>query len=122
MGDFGAFKKTPSAGKGLNRADDLMAYEKSYMDLLKRYKDEIQWIEDMLCDLRKEKTQFYKEQLPEIQKELEMDEVSSEIRSQWLNEIQKNVEKSFEISQRLIEHYITKNLDEFKHALQQEMV
>ena len=96
-----------------------MAYEKCYMELLKRYKNEIQEIENMMRDLREERTQFYKEQLPAIQKEMEMDEVSPEIRSQWLAELQTNVERSFKISETLIDHYVTKNLEEFKTALQQ---
>ena len=59
------------------------------------------------------------EQLPTIQKEMELDEVSPEIRAQWLEEVQVNMEKSFKISETLIEHYVTKNLEEFKNALQQ---
>lgn len=120
MGNFDNFKKIPSE-KRLNRPEALMAYEKSYMELLRRYKDEIQEIEKMMYDLREERTNFYTKQLPEIKRELEMDEVLPEIRSQWLDELQKNVEKSFKISEELIEHYTTKNLAEFKSALQQEI-
>lgn len=120
MGTFDEFKKMPS-GKPLNRPEALMAYEKNYMELLKRYHDEIHGIENMMRDLREERTSFYKEQLPTIQKEMEMDDVSPEIRSQWLDMLQRNVEKSFKISESLIEHYVTKNLEEFQHALQQEL-
>lgn len=120
MGTFDEFRKVPVEKKS-NRADALIAYEKSYMELLKRYKDEIREIEEMMCALRKERNSFYMEQLPAIQKEMEMDAVAPEIRSQWLTELQANVEKSFKISEELISHYVTKNLEEFKHALQQEI-
>lgn len=120
MGSFDDFKKVPSAKK-VNNADSLIAYEKSYMDLLKRYKDEIQEIEMMMKNLRDERIVFYTERLPEIQKEMQIDEVSPEIRAQWLEKLQANMEKSFKISETLIEHYVTKNLDEFKSALQQAM-
>lgn len=120
MGNFDELKKIPPEKK-LNRPEALMAYEKTYMELLKRYKDEIREIENMMHDIREERTCFYKKQLPEIEREMEMDEVAPEIRSQWLIELQTNVEKSFKISEELIAHYVTKNLEEFKHALQQEI-
>lgn len=118
MGSFDSLKRVPS-DKKINTAEALVAYEKSYMELLKRYKDEIQNIESMMQGLRAERLQFYNEQLPAIQKEMELDEVSPEIRAQWLEEVQTNMEKSFKISETLIEHYVTKNLEEFKNALQQ---
>lgn len=120
MGNFDEHRKIP-AEKKLNGPETLIAYEKSYMELLRRYKNEIQEIESMMKELRQERTRFYTEQLPEIQKEMEMDEVMPEIRAQWLIELRANVEKSFKISEELIEHYVTKNLDEFKSALQQEI-
>lgn len=118
MGSFDEFRKVPSSKK-INTADSLIAYEKSYMELLKRYKDEIENIESMMQALRTERLMFYMEQLPAIQKEMELDEVSPAIRAQWLEEVQLNMEKSFKISETLIEHYVTKNLEEFKNELQQ---
>ena len=91
------------------------------MELLRRYKEEIREIENMMQALREERIHFYKEELPTIRKEMEMDEVLPEIRSQWLATLQTNMEKSFKISEGLIDHYVTKNLDEFKNALQQEI-
>ena len=120
MGTFDEYRNVPS-GKKLNRPEALIAYEKSYMELLKRYKNEIHEIESMMCALREERTCFYMKQLPAIEKAMEMDGVSPEIRSQWLVELQENVEKSFKISEELIQHYVTRNLAEFKDALQQEI-
>lgn len=120
MAKFDEFRKTPIE-KRTDRGEALMAYEKHYMELLKRYKGDIQEIDNMMRTLREERTRFYKEQLPEIQKEMEADQVSSEIRAQWLAELQKNMERSFSISEKLIDHYVTKNLDEFQHALRQEI-
>lgn len=120
MGSFNEFSKTP-VGKMANRPETLMAYEKHYMELLRRYKDEIRQIEEMMQNLREERKHFYEDELPAIRKKMEMDEVSPEIRAKWLDAVQTNVEKSFKISEELIEHYVTKNLDEFKTALQQEI-
>ena len=120
MGSFNEFKKIPEGGK-LSRPEALMAYEKIYMDLLRRYKDEIHEIEEMMRTVRDERLCFYEERLPAIRKEMEKDEVLSEIANQWLAELQANVEKSFRISEELIGHYVTKNLKEFEAILQQEI-
>lgn len=120
MGTFDKYRKIPE-GKKLSRPEALMAYEKSYMELLKHYKGEIQEIESMMCALREERYSFYMEQLPAIQKEMELDGVCPEISFEWLAELRANMEKSFQISEKLIEHYVTRNLEEFKQALQQEI-
>lgn len=120
VGTFDEFRKIPE-GKKISRPEALMAYERSYMELLKRYKNEIQEIEGMMRTLREERCRFYEEQLPAIQKEMKQDGVSCEIGCEWLAELRTNVEKSFQISEKLIEHYVTKNLEEFKEALRQEM-
>ncbi len=118
MGSFESLKRV-SSDKKMNRAETLIAYEKSYMELLRRYKEEIQNIESMMQSLRAERLAFYNEQLPAIRQEMEMDEVSPEVRAQWMDEMQVNMEKSLKISEALIEHYVTKNLEEFKNALQE---
>jgi len=120
MGSFNEFKKIPEGGE-LSRPEALMAYEKIYMDLLRRYKDEIHEIEEMMRAVREERLCFYEERLPAIQKAMESDEVSPEIATQWLAQLRENVEKSFTISEELIGHYVTKNLKEFESALQQEI-
>ena len=38
--------------------------------------------------LRAERLAFYNEQLPAIRQEMEMDEVSPEVRAQWMDEMQ----------------------------------
>ena len=48
------------------------------------------------------------------------DEVSAEQQQEWLTMLHDNMERSFQISESLIQHYITKNLEEFKLALEQE--
>lgn len=117
---MGAYHKIPPE-KSFDKAETILAYEESYMKLLKRYKDEIDHIEMMMKELREERTDFYLNKLPAIRQELENDDVSIENRSKWIEEVQANVERSFKISEQLIDHYVTKNLDEFKQALQQNL-
>ena len=117
MGDlFGAFQKVSPQNKN-NSFDQIAAYEEYYMKLLKRYQGDIQNIEEMMENLRKERKDFYLKELPAIQKAMVEDDVlSNDCKAEWLTELQANVERSFQISESLIQHYITKNLDEFRHC------
>ena len=55
MGDlFGAFQKVSPQNKN-NSFDQIAAYEEYYMKLLKRYQGDIQNIEEMMENLRKER-------------------------------------------------------------------
>ena len=68
MGDlFGAFQKVSPQNKN-NSFDQIAAYEEYYMKLLKRYQGDIQNIEEMMENLRKERKDFYLKELPAIQK------------------------------------------------------
>lgn len=121
MGDILANFQKVKPQKSVITADTILAYEEAYMRLLRRYKDDIDAIESMMRELRDERQKFYTEKFPAIRRELENDDVAPEIRSQWIAEIQANIEKSFHISEMLIEHYITKNLDDFKRELEHSL-
>ena len=110
------FKKIGSSAKE-NSFNDLIAYEEAYMRLLKKYQDEIHNIEDMMLSVRKEREDFYTEKLPAIKSVLNEDMVDAQVQREWIEELIRNTEKSLSISESLIEHYITKNLEEFKHEL-----
>ena len=44
----------------------LYEYEQHYMDLIRQYKSEIKFIEDMLKDYREEQINFFEKQMPAI--------------------------------------------------------
>lgn len=93
----------------------LYDYEKHYMELVKKYASEIKMVADMLCDLRKEQEIFYKETLPEIIEKLNQDAgIDEEMRNVWLKRLTTNMDRSFGLSETLINDYVTKNIDEFK--------
>lgn len=93
----------------------LYDYEKHYMELVKKYASEIKMVADMLCDLRKEQEIFYKETLPEIIEKLNQDAgIDKEMRNVWLKRLTTNMDRSFGLSETLINDYVTKNIDEFK--------
>ena len=121
MGDLmQGFAKKGAVSK-MNAAETVVSCEERFMKLLRVYRTDIEEIENMMKALRTEREDFYLKQLPEIRKELEMDEVSPEIRAEWLASLQENMEKSFQISEKLISHYVTKNLREFEIKLQETM-
>ena len=122
MGDlFGSYRSV-GAEKRNSSFESVSAYEEHYMKLLKKYQNEIKDIEEMMRNLRKERQDFYMNQLPAIKKAMVEDEVlSSTCKEQWLTELQNNMERSFQISESLIQHYITKNLEEFRQALKDEI-
>lgn len=113
---MGKFKGIPS-----EKIDDSMEaifkYEESYMRLLKNYQGEIQMIASMQKQLREEKTAFYKS-FSDIEAAMKNDDVLSvEAKQEWLCQYRASMEASFAASEALIEHYVTKNLEEFKQAL-----
>ncbi|MDE6708162.1 MAG: hypothetical protein K2K06_09035 [Oscillospiraceae bacterium] len=97
-------------------------YEEHYMNLLRNYKAEIAEIESMMRELRKEREIFYQTTLPQIEKTIRGDKVLSEdAKKEWINELRANMEKSFRISEALIQHYVTSNQAEFKEKLNRAM-
>lgn len=101
------------------KLEQLSAYEEHYMKLLQKYKPEIEEIERMMENLRCERKNFYEKTLPQVEMALKKEEVSSiKAKQMWISEFVKNMEKSFEISDSLISHYITSNLEEFKEKMQ----
>lgn len=116
---FGQFQSVSSKSKRAD-FDDISAYEEHYMKLLKKYLPEIQQIEEMMQGLRAEREKFYTQTFPAVKQSMDEDNVlSEECKAQWLQELQENMETSFRISESLIQHYVTKNLEEFKQALKE---
>lgn len=96
----------------------LIAYERHYHELVKKYKDEIIFINDMLAEIRKERETFYQETLQDIENKLHGDEcISEEAKREWIAELKVNMERSFAQSENIIQHYITNNTEEFDKAM-----
>lgn len=95
----------------------LFDYEQHYMELVKKHSPEITMIATMLEDLRKEQTEFYMHTLSEIKEKLKQDPaISNEMRELWLNRLMDNMNRSFELSEKLLTNYMTKKVEEFKIA------
>lgn len=100
----------------------LYDYEKHYMELVRKYSPEISMIASMLGDLRNEQEQFYNEVLPQIVKKLNQDVgIDNEMRNIWLRRLTTNIDRSFVLSETLLNDYTTKGIDEFKSAVNEKL-
>lgn len=100
----------------------LYEYEKHYLEMVRKYSQEIKFIEDMLSDFRREQETFYSKTLPDIINKLNQDVgVDEEMKKVWLNRLSTNIERSFTLSETLINDYATKSIDEFKAAVNEKL-
>lgn len=111
----------PVSGELQNeKVEAMIAYERHYHELVRQYKTEIQYIGDMLKNIRVEREEFYMVTLPKVELILEDDPIiTNETKKEWILEFKHNMEKSFEQSEYIINHYISKNLEEFKKAMEE---
>ncbi len=99
----------------------LYDYEKHYMELIQRYRNEIEFIENMLKDYRKEQVGFFADQMPMISAKLDEEAIDKNVKTEWLNHLTENMNRSFAISEKVITNYTTKKLDEFKTAINEKL-
>ena len=61
---------------------------------------------------------IYKQEVPIIIETLKKEEFIDEtIINQWIDRLSSDIERSFLISERLIETYLTKSIEDFKQAI-----
>ena len=100
----------------------LYEYEKYYMDLVRKYRPEIQLLKELLEQLRTEQVAFYSDQLPTITRKLEEDAgIDETARREWLNRLTQNMDRSFELSTELIRGYMLKDIEEFRAAVREKL-
>ena len=100
----------------------LYEYEKHYMELLKKHSTEITMIHNMLKEFRDEQKTFYDTVLPNIiQKLKEDDRIDSKIKSVWVEQLTANMDRSFSLSESLINDFAIKNINQFKNAVNEKL-
>lgn len=118
---FDEFKDIPQKRKDPT-IQVLYEYEKHYLEMIKKYSGEIKFIQNMLVEFRKEQENFYNQMLPEIIDKLNKDKgIDEEMRRVWLTRLSTNIERSFNLSETLINDYTIKSLDEFKQAVNEKL-
>ena len=99
----------------------LFDYEEHYMRLVKNYRHEIEFINQIHAAHTQEVKNFYEKDLPAIQKKLESEPIDDEVRREWLKHLENHMNKSFEMSGHFIDILTTKTLDEFNAAIREKM-
>ena len=96
-------------------------YEEHYMRLVKNYRHEIEFINDLHTTHTQEVKNFYANDLPAIIKKLESEPISDDVRREWLKHLEQHMNKSFDMSGHFIGVLTTKKVEEFNVALREKI-
>lgn len=100
---------------------NLYDYEKHYMELVKHYRGEIEFINQLHDQHTQEVKNFYQSDLPAIQEKLSAEPIDEEIRREWLKNLEKHISKSFDMSEHFIWTLTTKKVEEFNRAIREKI-
>ena len=93
------------------------------MEIVRKYSTEITMIAKMLSDFRDEQKEFYEEILPQVSEKLNQEEIiDNEMKKRWLTQFKANMDRSFSLTETLINNYTTKKIDEFKTIINEKIM
>ena len=118
---FDKFHRKTSAHSDTT-AQMLYDYEKHYMELIKRYRHEIEFINDLHTTHTQEVKNFYANDLPAIQKKLAAEPITDDVRREWLKHLEQHMNNSFDMSGHFIGILTTKKVEEFNSALREKIL
>lgn len=96
--------------------------EKHYMELLRKYKDEIDFLDERMRQLREEQTSFYLKIVSDVRRQLEEDEgMDAEAVHVWLQHYVESMERSFAMSATLLEDFSVMKREEFTAAVRDKL-
>ncbi|MBR4903891.1 MAG: hypothetical protein IKZ53_04405 [Selenomonadaceae bacterium] len=102
-------------------AQMLYDYEEHYMRLVKSYRHEIEFINDLHTTHTQEVKNFYANDLPAIQRKLAAEPIADDVRCEWLKHLEQHMNKSFDMSGHFIGVLTTKKVEEFNAALRDKI-
>lgn len=109
---------TPKSGQP--SAKLLFEYEKHYMQLLSMHKGDIEFITNLLKELREEQDKST-ERIIELEKKLNEQNVDEEVKNLWLKHLAENLSRSFQLSHELVSHYMIMENEVFMTELQKRL-
>lgn len=122
MGTFDNFRGGNRPKNADPNIELLYSYEKHYMDLVKSYRHEIEFINELHTDHIREVQTFYREELPQIQQHLAKETaIDEETKREWLKHLEEHISNSFEMSEKFISILTTKKVEEFNTALRNKI-
>lgn len=117
---FDKFRRSSSRHSDTT-AEMLMDYEEHYMRLVKSYRHEIEFINDLHKTHTQEVKNFYGNDLPAIQRKLAAEPIADDVRREWLKHLERHMNKSFDMSGHFIDILTTKKVEEFNAALRDKI-
>ena len=117
---FDKFHRKSSA-RSDTTAEMLFDYEEHYMRLVKSYRHEIEFINDLHTTHTREVKNFYANDLPAIMKKLEAEPIADDVRREWLKHLEQHMNKSFDMSGHFIGVLTTKKVEEFNASLREKI-
>lgn len=100
----------------------MFACEKHYMELLRKYKDEINFLDEKMRQLREEQTEFRLKIVPSVRRQLEEDEgIDAQTAHTWLQHYVESMERSFTMSETLLEDFSVMKREEFTAAVRDKL-
>ena len=102
-------------------AQMLCDYEEHYMRLVKSYRHEIEFINDLHTMHTQEVKNFYANDLPAIQQKLAAEPIDDDVRREWLKHLERHMNNSFDMSGHFIGVLTTKKVEEFNAALREKI-
>lgn len=120
MGAFDKFHKVATQ-KENPELQTLYDYEKHYMDLVKKYKPEIEFINGLHVAHTQEVKKFYSQDLPAIQATLSKEPIDEETKNEWIKHLEAHISKSFDMSEHFIWTLTTKKVEEFNRAIREKI-
>jgi len=115
------FDEHLATSKLKERLQLLFEYERNYLSLIKDFKEEIKFVGSLQEDLRKERAKFFSDTLQEVSAALKDSQVSSEIASQWIQELVNSYTKSLDVSSGLIEEHTFDTIGDIRKQAKDEL-
>ena len=112
-------KKTPERVD--SSAQMIFEYEEHYMRLVKSFRHEIEFINDLHEHHTQEVKNFYANELPAIQEKLSAEPIADDVRREWLKHLEQHMDNSFKMSGHFIGVLTTKKVEEFNAALREKI-
>jgi hypothetical protein len=99
----------------------LYEYEKHYLELIQKHKEEIKFANSIQEDLRRERSQFFTYGLREVCETLKNSGVDNAIASEWIQELVKSYTRSLDVSSDLATNRVVDIIGELKKKTKEEI-
>lgn len=91
------------------------------MRLVRNFRHEIEFINDLHASHTREVKNFYANELPEIRQKLAAEPIADDVRDEWLKHLERHMNNSFDMSGHFIGVLTTKKVEEFDAALRKKI-